>query len=414
MPVTPVRSWIIALVGGLFFFYNFFQMTVFNPLAPALMDAFNIDSVAFGAINSGFFLAVGLMALPAGMIADKIRTKPLLMALTLATVLNLVLISSIHDAALLGVLRFAQGMIHAFGLTLAMKLAIQWIAPKRLALASSLIVTTGLLGGALSQSLMTYFLKNTSLQQALLNDAYIGVGICLLFALVIRDNPTFWEMHKSPSWSDYFAGLRKSLLNPQTWLGGIYVLLLNLPLALLGATWGQLYMQNTWNTQPEMGSFIISLIFFGVIIGGPLVGMLSDALQSRKRPLIAGSVLSTLILGLALTTPSLSLAALGVLFFILGVTTSCQVLVYPMVAEANPPHVSGVSLSMVTFVIMIGNALANILFSTMVNNHALETALGPVYNAESFKPGMWMVWSALALSLLVIVLMRETFKRSTH
>jgi MFS family permease len=137
MTTSPLRYWTIALVGGLCFFYNFFQMTVFNPLAPALMDFFKIDPVQFGSINSGFFLAVGLMALPAGMIADKIRTKVLLLLLIFATVVNLVITANISDPALLGFLRFIQGLIHAFGLTLPLKLAIQWIPTRRLALASS-------------------------------------------------------------------------------------------------------------------------------------------------------------------------------------------------------------------------------------------------------------------------------------
>lgn len=410
---TPFKSWLIALTGGLCFFYNFFQMTVFNPLAPALMETFHIDSAAFGAINSGFFLAVALMAIPAGMIADKIRTKPLLLALTCATVLNLILISTITDPALLGVLRFAQGMIHAFGLSLSMKLAIQWIPANRLALASSLIVTIGLLGGALSQPLMTYSLSTGDLHQALLNDAYLGLGILLLFIFVVRDNPEFWSKHHSPSLSEYLGGLRKSLTKSQNWIGGIYVLFLNLPVALLGATWGQLYMEHTWMTPAETGSFIISLIFFGVIVGGPLVGMLSDAVCSRKGPLIAGSVLSTLVLGVILLMPSLSPFTLGVLFFVLGITTSSQVLVYAMVAESNPPSSAAVSLSIVTFVIMIGNALANVIFSETVNSRAVETALGPQYSAESFKPGMWMIWGAICLSLLVIAILNETFKMTT-
>jgi sugar phosphate permease len=379
-------------------------MTVFNPLAPALMDFFKIDPVQFGSINSGFFLAVGLMALPAGMIADKIRTKPLLLALIFATVVNLVITANISDPALLGFLRFIQGLIHAFGLTLPLKLAIQWIPTRRLALASSLIVTIGLLGGAVAQPLMTYFLAQSGLHQALLNDAYIGVGILILFALVIRDNDEFWQQHQSPSLSVYFQRLRSSLLNPQTWIGGIYVMFLNLPLALLGATWGQLYMEHTWGQQPEAGSFIISLIFIGVIIGGPLVGIVSDSVNSRKRPLIIGSVLSILLLGFVLLTPTLSPLMLGVLFFMLGITTSSQVLVYAMVGESNPPSSAGVSLSIVTFVIMIGNALANMLFGA--------TVTGTEYTAQSFQPGMWMIWGAIALSLLAIAMMRETFKRS--
>jgi MFS family permease len=407
--MTSRQAWIITLVGGLFFFYNFIQMTLFNPLAPALMEYFKIDSIQFGSINAGFFLAVGILAVPAGMIVDKFRTKTLLLALTLATVLNLTLTAFTSDPGLLALLRFLQGMSHAFALALPMKLAIQWIAPSRMALASSLIITIGLLGGA-SQAVTTHLLETAGLHQTLLANAYLGVGIFLLFLAVIRDNENFWAKNQTQTWVQYLRGVRVSVFNPQNWIGGAYVWFLNLPLILLGATWGQLYMEHTWAVKGEAASFIISLIFFGVILGGPLLGFVSDGMHSRKRPLIAGSLLSLLVLGAVLLSPALNMLMLGTLFFILGITTSSQVLVYPMVTESNPPRYMGTSLSIVTLVIMEGNALASIAFSALIENNSVHTAWGTEYSAQSFTSGMWMMWAAILLSLLLVYFMRETFK----
>lgn len=408
---SAFKSWTIALVGGLFFFYNFMQLTLLNPLAPAIIDFFHMDPVDFGSINSGFLLAVALVALPGGILADKIRTKKLLLVLTLITVINLFITSQISDPAVFAMLRFIQGMTHAFAFTLCMKLAIQWIAPKRLATASSLIVTIGLLGGALSQPLMTYFLTTQGLHQAWLNDAYIGIGIFVLFALVVRDNDNFWQQYVPPTLSVYFRGLRQSLFNPQNWMGGLYVCLLNLPIILLGASWGQMYMEHTWSLMAEQGSFIITLIFMGAIVGCPFMGFVSDLVRSRKLPMIVGSVLSTVVMAAILLFPSLSHVMLGAFFFLLGITTASQVLVYPMIAESNSPSHVGASLSIVTLVLMAGNAVANMVFSALINSRVIETAAGPQYSAETFKPGMWMIWASLFASLLVIGLMRETFKK---
>lgn len=397
--ISPAGAWLVTLVGGLFFFYNFIQMTLFNPLAPALMDYFKIDSIEFGSINAGFFLAVGLLAVPSGMIVDKFRTKTLLLVLTLITVCNLMLTASIQDPSLLAVLRFVQGLTHAFALALPMKLAIQWIAPSRMALASSLIITTGLLGGA-SQPITLAILESLGLHQTLFANAYLGIAIFALFALIVRDKESFWQTHSTQTWSEYFRGLRVSLFNPQNWLGGAYVWLLNLPLILLGAGWGQLYMEHVWAIQGETASLIISLIFFGVIVGSPLLGYASDAMHSRKRPLIAGSLLSLLVLSIVLLLPSLNAIMLGLLFFMLGVTTSSQVLVYPMVTESNPAQYMGASLSIVTLVIMVGNAAASFAFGALVGNE---------YTAQAFGPGMWMMWAAILVSLLFVYWLRETY-----
>jgi predicted MFS family arabinose efflux permease len=408
---STTKSWLIALVGGLFFFYNFIQMTLLNPLAPAVMEAFHIDSTAFAAVNSGFFFAVALLALPGGMIADKFRTQYLLMGLTLATVLNLVITAHTTDIGVLGGLRFTQGMIHAFALTLPLKLAIQWIPAKRMAIASSLIITLGLLGAAISQPLMTYFVTTQGLEQTFMNNAYIGLAIFALFALVVRDNNQFWQSCQTPNLKEYFAGLRGSFGNSQNWVGGLYVFLLNLPLILLGAAWGQLYMEHTWALKAEAGSFVIGMMFMGVIVGSPLFGFISDSLHSRKRPMVVGSLLSMVVLLVLLFSANLSSQMLTILFFMLGVTSSSQVLVYPMVAECNSPQYVGTSLSIVTFVLMIGNAVGNTLFGMLIQASTIQTAWGPEYSAQTFNTGMWMVCGAMLVSAFVILMMKETFQK---
>jgi len=59
-------SWLIANVGGLFFFYNFIQMTLFNPLAEALMGRLLLEPSAFSQISVSILLALALVARPVG------------------------------------------------------------------------------------------------------------------------------------------------------------------------------------------------------------------------------------------------------------------------------------------------------------------------------------------------------------
>lgn len=405
------NPWLIAIVGGLFFFYNFIQMTLFNPLAEPLMSVFRLEPTEFGAISAGFFLAVAIVALPAGMLADKFKTKRLLLILLAGTIGISIGTAHTQDPGLLSTLRFAQGMIHAFALTLPIKLALQWIPPQRMAVASSLIVTLGLFGGALSQPMLTFFNENYGLTQALMYNAYIGMAVWVLFLIFVHDNREFWETHHSPSWGEYLKGIRVSIFNRQNWLGGFYVCLLNLPLILLGAGWGQLYMEHTWGVMGEQASFIIGLIFIGVICGTPLLGFLSDKIHSRKRPMYLGTLTSILVFAPLLLGIALGSWVLILIFFVLGITTSSQVVVYPMVTECNPPKYTGTAVSILTLVIMGGNALAQVVFGWLIDMKTTHTAWGPEYMQDSFAYGMWMMWGALVISIAVIFFMRETFHK---
>lgn len=83
MHKTSLRSWLIPLVAGLFFFYEFVQMLMPNSLRPDLMAAFTIQATELGLLSSCYFWANIIFLFPAGMILDRFSTKKVIL-ITLA------------------------------------------------------------------------------------------------------------------------------------------------------------------------------------------------------------------------------------------------------------------------------------------------------------------------------------------
>lgn len=405
---AAVNPWVMTLVGALFFAYGFAQMSLFNPLGPQLMDTFSLTVEQFGNISSGYFLAVALMSFPAGILTDKYPSRYLMLSLIVVHLVLLLALTQVTGMWTLAAVRFSQGLVHAFSMLVCVKLASQWISPFKMAIAGSLIVSIGLLGGGLSQPLIAWAQTDLGWKTAVYLDMAVGVIIWVLFTVVIRDNPVYRA--QAPSWGAYLQGLKISLSNKQNWLGGAYICLLNLPIILLGTIWGGVYLGSQWGIGEEEAALIASMIFLGMVIGGPLAGLLSDHIHSRRIPLVIGALLSAAVVGILLSGWHLSAPLLWILFFAMGVTTSSQVVIYPVVVEDNPTHYTGSSMAIVATMLMVGNSLATSVFGWILSKSTESISGGGViYSSGSFDTFIWMMIGLIVSSLLMVYGMKETF-----
>ena len=51
-PAESWLSWVVGLTAGLFFFYEFIQMNMFNAISVSFMDTFHINSTTMGTLDS--------------------------------------------------------------------------------------------------------------------------------------------------------------------------------------------------------------------------------------------------------------------------------------------------------------------------------------------------------------------------
>jgi MFS family permease len=98
-------------------------------------------------------------------------------------------------------------------------------------------------------------------------------------------------------------------------------------------------------------AFIASMIPVGTIFGSPLYGTLTDLFGMRRKWMMIGGVLSSIVMLLILFAPSLP-PYFALLFFLLGLVTSSQVLGYPTITEHSPKQLQGTSMGIAAVIIM--------------------------------------------------------------
>ena len=129
----------------------------------------------------------------------------------------------------------------------------------------------------------------------------------------------------------------------------------------------------------------------------------------------AGAITSLIIAIAIIYVPQHSFLSLMILFLGLGITTSTQVISYPVIAESNLSRNTGVSEALASFLIMGGGAISQNLYGFMMNLHSSGSFFlhsQYVYRASDYQYGFWLVPLAFIISLLFSFLVKETNAKS--
>ncbi|MCH9613866.1 MAG: putative MFS-type transporter YcaD [Chlamydiia bacterium] len=349
-----MQATFICFVASLFFGYELMQLHMMNAISPMLMKDLSLNATDFGVLGSTYLMADVIFLLPAGMILDRFSVRRVILAALALCILGTFGFAYSTTLWQACACHFFSGIGNAFCFLSCVMLCSRWFPARWHALVMGLMVTMGLLGGVIAQTPFSLLAQAFTWRQALMIDACLGLAIFALIFLFVVDAREEGEMKGKtlPFWE----GVRRSVFNRQNFAAGMYTGFMNLPVMILGAMWGSLFLTQVHGMGLVEASFITSMICMGTIVGSPLMGLISDKIQQRKPVMYVGAFASLIIFGLITLVRDPQPLMFTTLFFLLGLTTSTQVLGYPVITESNPPELTGTSMGVAAIMIM-GSAL---------------------------------------------------------
>lgn len=408
-----VQPWLVCFAASLFFFYQFIQGNMFASLGDHVMRDFGIQADKMIYQSSIYYLANVGFLLAAGMVLDRYSIKKTLVFSMFVCVISTFFLAYAHTFYMALACRFITGVTSAFCFLGPIRLASRWFPPKRMALITGAIVTMAMTGGLVAQYPLTARALQVGWREAVLNVAWFGVLILVVMIWWIQERPEGHkdEVHKTLPMSATW----KACLSRQPIFAGLYTSLMNLPIAVLGAAMGKLYlMQRLGATQAE-ASWVNGMLFFGAMLGGPLFGFFSDKLGRRLFPMKLGALFS-LVTVLCILYAPVSASFMAVLFFLLGLVTAAQVISYVLVAESSLPVMVATALSVVSLFTQGGYLVYQNIFSKiLVKCGGVELIGGtPVYPLASYQIAALILPAAFLISLMLTFGLKETFGRHQH
>ncbi len=408
--------WLFCFLASLFFFYEFVQMNMFNALSVSLLKSFNINAAQLGNLSACYFYAMLLALIPVGLLLDYFPTKRLILIAMLVSISGTLwfsLSSSLHMAQ---AARFLSGLGGAFAFQSALRVAVDNFPPARLALVNGLIITFAMCGGIVAQLPLTWLTELVNWRHVLW--IYAGLGGLFFCAIALGLPNTTKKLvlrMKNNSTIKYSSDtniiiekIKLALCNRQTWLGGLYTCAFNLPIPLLGAIWGSLYLTQAHHLSREEASRVISLLFVGMIIGAPLFGWLYGKVMRSWLPMVLGAALTLIVILTIIYLPNLSKTTLSLLFLALGLFSGVQTIGYAIVAAGNPLSRS-TAIGIASLLIMGGGAVAQPLFGWLIDYAWNGVMIDQVriYSTGNYHVAMLIFPVAFVVGIIAVLFLRD-------
>lgn len=413
-------AWRTCLLASLFLFYEFVQMNMFNSLSKELMRDFNINAVSLGYFSSTYFIADALFAVPASLFLNYFSPrKIILFTLSLCTMCTFLLALTTSFSVAL-ICHFLSGIGNAFCFLCCMLLASRWFPFNKMALVVGVIVTIAMTGGIVAQLPVTKLVLEIGWRYTVLAIGILGIFIFAIIWCYVEDYPSekknyYLQQKKELKLFGLWGSLKLAWKNKQNWLAGIYTCLMNLPLVLLGALWGNLYLTQAHQLTASQASKVSSMLFLGTILGCPIIGRISDRVRSRRIPMIVGAIISLIIICLVFKL-NISFNLLLILFLCLGFTTSTQIISYPLIAESNPEMLTSIAYGPSSILIMGGAALFQPIFGKIMDLYWKGNVSDTVhiYPPEAFKVAIFIFPIAFIIALLTAFFIKDTYCKNIY
>ncbi len=372
------------------------------------MKAFEINASGVGVISSSYWIAYALMQIPAGILMDRFGAKKLLaIASFLCGIGGFVFgFSTSITMAVFG--RFLMGIGSAFAFIGMVYITSELFAKAKLAFLIGIGHSISMFGMILGTGPLSCAVDSHLGWRLTSIIAFGAVGFFLAIIILlgapndgIKNNSFFSKTIK------LFENLKIIASNPKILLLSLIGLLFYLTLDSLGGLWGIPFLQRVYSIDKKTAAFCVSMIFAGLIVGGPIIGKCSDILRKRKLFIKYSSIFSFFLLILIIYF-KLSLLLLFSLFFILGFFVSALLLVYTSAVEINSFRLKGVTTATVNLITCVGVAISQFLIGFLLDIFWDGKYLNgiPIYSIKSYR----IILTYLPISLLIAFILSSILK----
>ena len=418
--------WLIFSVLATAYFFVYFHRLSMSVVADDLANDFQTTASVMGMLGSVYFWCYAVMQFPAGLLSDSLGPRKTVTSFLLIASAGSILFGFAPGIGVAFIARVMVGLGVSMVFIPTMKILSQWFRVREFAFMSGILNAIGgigVLGATWLLGLMTALLGwRVSFQ-------FIGGGTFLILILswiVVRDRPgdKGWpsilsiddqtaEAAPAPKQIPLLEGARRVVSEKYFWPVAIWFFFDCGIFFGFGALWGGPYLTHVYKmTLAEKGA-VLSMIAWGMIIGSPILGFLSDKVwKSRKKPFMLCSLVLVVELVFINVFPTgLSGAVLGIFFFIFSVCSSAIVIIgFTTVKELFPVEIAGTSVGTVNLFPFLGGAVFMPLLGRVLDAYTKTDSGG--YSIEAYSTLLLILLGASIVSFVCTLLMKETFPES--
>ncbi|MFH1152856.1 MAG: MFS transporter [Pseudomonadota bacterium] len=418
MKKVRTYRWLIFVLLGFSYVLVYFHRLCPAVLAVDLMRDLNATGTLTGLLGAAYFYPYALMQIPAGLLSDswgarKTITLFFVVAFTGSVILGMstTVVVAITGRTLVGI-----GVAMLFVPT--MKILAEWFHKREFSLMTGILMAMGGIGSLTAATPLVLVSARIGWR-----NSFILVGLFTLFLAVlvwifVRNRPSEfgWPSPAEPSSGpgksiSLGRGVNMVLANPGFWPLAVWFFFDLGIFFSLGGLWGGPFLTQVYGLTKAEGGHILSMISVGMVVGSPVLSLLSDRVfQGRKPVLVLASGVMIVLTGvLYWFTDTIPVAGLYGIFLVMGIFGSAIVVIgFTANKELFPLEIAGTATGLINLFPFAGGAVFQ-----PVLGHVLERfgRTGSGFSLAGYKAVMLCLLVSAAVAFTASILTRETLEK---
>jgi MFS family permease len=399
--------WRIFTVFSLLYCLAYFYRVTMAVLADDISREMSISPAQLGTLSGSFFYAFALTQLPLGPLLDRFGGKRIVVLTGIITTLGVIAFALSHSypQALVG--RILIGIGSASVLMGALRVFTNWFHGDEFGRISGFIIAMGNIGNLAATAPLAWVSNHVGWRPVFLAAACIQAIFLILAHKSVAEHPTLPDAeqpHPSPL---NFDGLLEIFANRSYWL-----------ISFTAFSWYACYMavQGLWGGPYLMGVIGLSKVgagrmllatSLGFLVGCLFIGEVTEKFtQSPKKTVFFGQAAFLLFMSLFLgPMEHIPLPCLPLVFFLMGLTVSSGVAVYPLIRESFQHRITGTALTAVNFFILLGAATVQQAMGILISRFP-KTAQG-IFPSVAYHQAFMLPLALIVISTLLFLWVRD-------
>jgi predicted MFS family arabinose efflux permease len=361
--------WLIWFLGAFFYFYENLLQVSQGVMVHDLMRALSIDAGGVGLLAGAFFCSYAPIQIPAGVLADHYNVRLLLGTAIAFCVVGCMLFVSSHGFYQAALGRLFIGVGSGFAAICSMKLATLLFPAKKFPFLLGLMVTLGMTGSIMGGGPLAVVVESVGWRNALYGLIALGIILGILVVWLVQEKKHVSADIKRPHKNHHVLhGLMQVISSKHSWAIAGYGGLMFAPTSIFGGLWGVPFLMQAYALDKPAAASLVSLLFLGWVIGGPLTGLIAGNFKSKRPTLLIGSLGALTCMSSILYVSHMPIFLLSTAIFLFGLFSSCFLPSFSIMKEIHDEAYSGAALGFMNTANMIGGMLGLPLVGFLLNH----------------------------------------------
>jgi MFS family permease len=397
--MNKLYGYLVWLIATFFVVYSFSLNTAAAVFSEPIKSALAASNLGISIAMSAFILGFACMQIPAGYLLDRFNPRYIVSSGIFILAVGNVVASYSDNLTLFTLSNLIQGVGASFAFISAAVLISQWFSGASFPILFGLTqamscILSGVLHYVFSLELATHSWNDLYRYLAL-----FGFSLFVLSLLLIK-SPPHYRQELTPSLSHSIALVFK---NKNIVLCAIAAATSFGILLAYAGLW-YLKIQVFYDLDSLEAVFISSMIFFGIGVGSPFLGWVSNKLRSRVMVIHVTLCLGTMFLIMGIYLPHYyfnSLILIKTVSFFVGFFLSGAMLFYTIVNESASPATRGVAISVLNTCVFLLNTLMMFIPSWFLTQYS-----------PKFFTYLWTLPFIVLIALLLLYFIKDRFSVS--